>query len=130
MRTVNFLEAVRSGKRFKAVGLAPQDHDLSEDFSTEYLSLIKVIERLNEYSAVGIIKFFNSKFEIEETKVQITESQLDSIVENIRKEYLKCRSCHHFSNRGNCEGCNNLSVETTVVYKNLKEKLGLVQNES
>lgn len=70
MKTVNFLEAINSAKRFRPIGhrrwVAIEDGDLV-DIS-------------------GYVKnkdFYNSQFELEEKEITITESQMDDAIERV-----------------------------------------------
>ena len=84
-KTVNFIEAVNSGKRFRPVG----NTEWYEIINGSFAAKNKDIEMRSK-------RFFNSQFELEEKSITITESEFDEIcnleqVGNMTKSYLKKR---------------------------------------
>ena len=72
MKTVNFIEAVNSGKRFRSTGKYLNDCWL--DLDENYL-------RMGGVTNIEISKnLINSQFVLEENSVTITESDLDKIL--------------------------------------------------
>jgi hypothetical protein len=71
MKTVNFIEAINSGKRFR-----PVDWD-----GGEWVSLIgdELLIEAGDYTKC----FFNSQFELEEKQITITESQMNDAIERV-----------------------------------------------
>lgn len=62
MKTVNFLEAINSGRRFRILGGGAW------------------WDKCTEYSTIALkFKQFNGEFELEEKTIEITESQFDEI---------------------------------------------------
>lgn len=73
----------------------------------------------------GVI-YYRAKLivEIPEKKIEITESEFDRICRKIFNEKHKCRSCDHFFQRGNCDGCNYDEYDKFMEVHNLKELFG------
>ena len=73
-KTVNFIEAVNSGRRFRAVDsetVTPKHRD-----KYVYISELGSFLYHNVYSA-KVVKFLNSQFILEEKSITISESEFD-----------------------------------------------------
>jgi hypothetical protein len=82
MKTVNFLEAVNSGKRFKVVNSLFYRADLwYEVDKSKHLIYSDSGEKLQ--SLASSVDFINSQFELEEKQITITESQMDDAIERV-----------------------------------------------
>jgi len=73
MKTVNFIEAVNSGKRFKS------------EFSSEnnWLCVENGHVKANgDCISISTTRFFTSNFTLEEKEITITESKIESLIYN------------------------------------------------
>tara|TARA_R110000850_G_scaffold261047_2_gene388773 strand:+ start:66 stop:350 length:285 start_codon:yes stop_codon:yes gene_type:complete len=69
MKTVNFIEAINSGKSFNCKWYNEQIFSVNENNEIEFKD--------GNESVFISLDFFNSQFEIEEKEVTITESQFE-----------------------------------------------------
>ena len=81
MKTVNFIEAVNSGKRFRPIGKwngGWHSCDCGDN------------GRVKQQTGGTVLlgrKFYNAQFELEEKSITITEGEFD-------RQYKRCISCH------------------------------------
>jgi len=81
MKTVNFIDAVNSGKRFRLKTFI--NSDVEDDFG-DFMSVMGVVEGLNQYAQGMHVRFFSAQFELEEKTITITESAFDEALDTVR----------------------------------------------
>lgn len=77
MKAVNFIEAVNSGKRFRR----------SSDSNWLYILNGSVMIRGRAANICSMVDFINYEFELEEEKIEITESEFDYVCLKYRSIY-------------------------------------------
>ncbi|NQY43501.1 MAG: hypothetical protein HRT87_09185 [Legionellales bacterium] len=66
--TVNFLEAINSGRRFKKSEIHITDnHDITKDFYNDYITADEAMEKMSQYVAHGLMVICNSEYKLEVT---------------------------------------------------------------
>mgnify|MGYP003628041117 CR=1 FL=1 len=73
-KTVNFIEAVNSGKRFRQAKYAKGWYSFNRNDEMKYVD--------GKDEVYIPVEFFNSRFELEDKSITITESQLDEVYNN------------------------------------------------
>lgn len=77
MKTVNFIEAVNSGRNMKTDMIDLVNYRLESSFRTSW-QMLKEISECKHTDAVG--RIINAKYELEEKSITITESEFDELV--------------------------------------------------
>lgn len=118
MKTVNFTEAVNSEKRFRPIGYRKCNPDIwfSMIVDSDFLGE-KVMYHIDDnnngekcYAQLALDQI-NGQFEIEEKKIEITESQFDEI--------FKDKMCLQ-------DGYTNKTHWDSSKYKKFKRELGFI----
>ena len=99
MKTVNFIEAINSGRKFRCI--EKNSYEFNECFCILFIDVNELMEYLCEFNAPVLKLLVNSQFELEEKTITITESQFNSItnmiIENYPNDYVKTkRVCSYY----------------------------------
>ena len=85
MKTVNFIEAVNSGRRMKTDMIDLVNYRFESAFREPW-KMLKEISECNHIDAIG--RIINAQFELEEKSITITESEFDMAYDKYRTKPL------------------------------------------